>query len=80
MRVRAAKTLPAGAYLPYLDKLEAEGLDLLQNPVEGGLIGDRTTENRLDRLDLGIKALECRQELLAKPASDPNLVSARSHG
>src|SRR5205814_3837017 len=65
--------------LAHLDELEAERLDVLQHAVQRRLILDRSGENRLHRLDLGVETLEAREQPLAQPTSDAKLVTAGLH-
>jgi hypothetical protein len=67
------------AQAPDLDELEAEALDLLEHPVERGLVLDRAAQDRLGRLDLGLEAREPVGEALPDATPDANLVPAANH-
>jgi hypothetical protein len=65
--------------LTHLDELQAESLDLLEDSVQRRLVLNRSAEDRLDRLDLGVEPFEAREESLAQPASDAEFVPAGLH-
>ncbi len=57
----AVDRLALAADPAHLDELEAERLDLLENPVERGLVGDVPPQDRLHRLHLRLESLEARE-------------------
>src|SRR5262249_15275754 len=68
----AGKAAPAPRGEPAgLDQLETGFVDPLEHPVERSLVDDLAAQHRLDRLDLGVEAVERREQRLPQPALDP---------
>jgi hypothetical protein len=73
------RPVSAASDLSHLDELEAESLDPVEHSVQRRLVDDRSAQNRLSRLDLGIEPVETRQQAIPDSPPDANLVAPRSH-
>src|SRR5918995_3200571 len=60
---------------PDLDQLQAEGLDLVQQPVQGRLVLDRAVDHRLHRFHRRPHALEGGHQRVAQASPDADLVA-----
>src|SRR5215207_10655442 len=73
-RVPARSGRRRAVVLAYLDQLQPVRLDLIEQPAEGGLVGDHTVERGLERYLGQLEPVESRAERWAQPAADPDLV------
>jgi hypothetical protein len=60
---------------PDLDQLQAEGLDAVEQPVEGRLVLDRAVEHRLHRFHRRLHALEGGHQRVGQASLDADLVA-----
>src|SRR3954452_8306992 len=75
----ACERLPPFVDLPHFDELEAQRLDLTEHAVQRRLVLDLAAQNRLDGLNLGVEAVEAREQPFGQPSTDAELVPARLH-
>ena len=57
-----------------VEQLQAELLDLGQDPVQRCLVGQRPGEHRLTSLHLCVQTRECAEQRVAQEAADAELV------